>query len=132
VQRTVPNEPSSKTDPEQSPTGTTCLIWKAGLLGRIVKLFSARSCSPWGAKTSQMGVTNPALPKYEISRPNILPNVSNSEHNHPPATSGIVVIYLLVSPTPYSAAPPYHTPRPPIRHPRHINHPTRSPKEPYY
>jgi len=114
------------------PTGTTCLIGKAGLLGRIVKQFSARFCSPWGAKTSQMGVSNPATPKYEISRPNIPPNVRNSEHNHPPATSGIVYMYLLVPPTPAQQPCPIIHPRPPIRLPRHVNHSTRSPKEPYY
>jgi hypothetical protein len=63
-------------------------------------MISARSCSPGGAKTSQMGVSNPDTPKYEISRPNIPPNVRNSERNHPPATSGIVYMYLLVPPTP--------------------------------
>ena len=82
-----------------SPTGTACLIGKAGLLEHVVKRFSARCCSPWGAKTSQMGVSNPATPKYEISRPNMPLNVRNSERNHPPATSGIVDIYLLASPT---------------------------------
>jgi hypothetical protein len=81
---------------QASPTGTACLIGKTGLLEHVVKRFGARSCSPWGAKTSQMGVSNPATPKYEISRPNIPPNVRNSEHNHPPATSGIVYMYLLV------------------------------------
>jgi hypothetical protein len=39
-----------------SPTGTTCLIGKAGHLEHVLKPISARSCSPWGAKTSQMGV----------------------------------------------------------------------------
>jgi len=96
-----------------SPTGTTCLIGKAGLLGRIVKRFSARSCSPWGAKTSHMGVSNPATPKYKISHPNIPPNMRNSERNHLPATSGIVYTYLLVSPTPIQQSrpithPPFH------------------------
>ena len=75
---------------QASPTGTACLIGKAGLLEHIVKWFSAHSCSPWGTKTSQMGVSNPATPKYEISHPNIPPNVHNSKCNHLPATSGIV------------------------------------------
>jgi hypothetical protein len=47
-----------------------------------------------------MGVSNPATPKYENFRPDIPPNVRNSERNHPPATSGIVYMYLLVPPTP--------------------------------
>ena len=109
---------------QASPTGTACLIGKAGLLGRVVKRFSARSCTPWGAKTSQMGVSNPATPKYEISCPNIPPNVRNSEHNHPPATSGIVYMYLLLPPTPAEQSCPIIHPCPPIRHPRHINNPT--------
>jgi hypothetical protein len=57
-----------------------------------------------------MGVTNPALPKYAISRPNIPPNVSNSERNHPTATSGIVVIYLLMPPTPANTPALLHAP----------------------
>ena len=126
-----PTSPAAKLTPSK-PAGTTCLIWKAGLLGRVVKRFSARSCSPWHAKTSQMGVSNPATPKYEISCPNIPPNVHNSERNHPPATSGIVYTYLLVSPTPIQQSRPITHPRPSIRHPRHINQFTRSPKGPYY
>jgi hypothetical protein len=53
-----------------------------------------------------MGVTSPAIPKYEISRLKIPPNVSNSERNHPTATSGIVDIYLLAPPS-SPAAPSY-------------------------
>jgi hypothetical protein len=32
--------------PQVSPTGTTCLIWKAGHLEHILKRFGARSCFP--------------------------------------------------------------------------------------
>jgi hypothetical protein len=42
-----------------------------------------------------MGVSNPATPKIYNFPPEIPPNAPNSERNHPPATSGIVVIYLL-------------------------------------
>ena len=101
-----------------------------GLLEHIFKRFPAPSCSPSGAKTSQMGVYNPYIPKYKISRPKFPPNVRNSERNHPPATSDIVYIYLLVSPTPTQQPRPITHPHPPIRLPRHINHPARSLKGP--
>ena len=68
------------------------------------------------------GFIIPCYPKNIQLFPPIVPN---SERTYPPATSGIVVIYLLVPPTP--AQHPTH-PRPPIQHPRHSNHPTRSPK----
>jgi len=77
------NQAQQQNPAQASPTGTACLIGKTRLLAHIVKRFSARSCFPWGTKTSQMGVSNPATPKYEISCPNIPPNVRNSEHNHP-------------------------------------------------
>jgi hypothetical protein len=57
-----------------------------------------------------MGVSNPATPKFKMSRPKSPPNVRNSERNPPPATSGIVVIYLLVSPTPAQKPALLHTP----------------------
>ena len=66
----------------------------------ILEQFSASSCSPSGAKTSQMGVTIPATPEYEIFHPEFPPNVPNSERNHLPAT-----IYLLAAPYP---TPPSH------------------------
>jgi hypothetical protein len=106
------------------PTGTTCLIWKDRHLEHVLKRFSARSFSPWSAKTSQMDASSPATPKYKISRPKIPPNVRNSERNHPPATSGIVVIYLLVPPTPAQHPPPYYTPPP--------SHPAPSAYQPPY
>jgi len=40
------------------------------------------------------------------------PIVPNSERTHPPATSGIVIIYLLVPPTPAQHPTPYHMPPP--------------------
>ena len=48
------------------------------------------------------------------------PNTPNSERTHLPATSGIVVIYLLVPPTPCST-PPYYTPPP--SHPAPLAYP---------
>jgi len=60
-----------------------------------------------------MDVYNPYIPKYKISRPKFPLNVRNSEHNHPPTTSGIVYIYLPVSPTPTQQVLPYYTPPPP-------------------
>jgi hypothetical protein len=56
------------------------------------------------------GCNYPATPKYTISRPKFPPNAPNSERNHPPATSGIVVIYLLVPPTPAHTPALLHTP----------------------
>jgi len=52
------------------------------------------------------------------------PNTPNSERTHPPATSAIVVIYLLVPPTPCSTPPPYYTPPP--------SHPAPSAYQPPY
>ena len=86
-----------------SPTGTTHLIRKAGLLEHVLKQFSTWYHSSWGAKTSQMGVTSPALPKYEISHPKsplIWATVS--------ATTWlphlVLLIYYLLAPP---AAPPH-------------------------
>ena len=76
-----------------------------------------------------MGVSNPATPKYEISRQNIPPNVRNSEHNHLPATSGIVYMYLLVPPTPAQQSHPIIHPHPPIWHPWHINNPIKTDRD---
>jgi hypothetical protein len=95
-----------------SPTGTTCLIGKPGLMEPVLKRFSASSCSPSGAKISQMGVSYPATPQIYNLAPEIPPNAPNSERDHPPATSGIVVIYLLAPPAPCSTPPPYYTPPP--------------------
>jgi len=52
------------------------------------------------------------------------PNTPNSECTHPPATSAIVVIYLLVPPTPCSTPLPYYTPPP--------SHPAPSAYQPPY
>jgi hypothetical protein len=82
-----------------SPSGTACLIGKPGLMEPVLERFGASSCSPSGAKTSQMGVSNPDTPKYKISRPKSLLNAPNSERNHPTATSGIVDVCLLAAPT---------------------------------
>jgi hypothetical protein len=79
-----------------------------------------------------MGVSYPATPKIYNLAPKIAPNVPNSERTHPPATSGIVYMYLLVPPTPAQQPRPPTLPRPLIRHPRHTNKPTRLPKRPYY
>jgi len=95
------------------PTGTACLIGKVRLLGHVVKRFSACSCSPWGVKTSQMGITNPALPKYEMSHPQFPPQRAQQRVHHPATISGIVYTYLLVPPTP-------------AQQPRPITHPALS------
>jgi len=52
------------------------------------------------------------IPYYPLNIQFPAPNAPNSEHTHPPATSGIVVIYLLVPPTPCSTPPLYYTPPP--------------------
>ena len=119
--------PGAKPSPSK-PNWHRLPNWEPGLLGRVVERFFAPSCSPSGAKTSQMDVYNPYIPKYKISHPKFPPNVRNSEHNHPPTTSGIVYIYLPVSPTPTQQSRPITHPRPLIQYPRHSNHPTRSPK----
>jgi hypothetical protein len=111
-----------------SRTGTACLIGKAGLLEPVLKRSPAPSRFPRGAKTSQMDVYIPYIPKYKISRPKFPPNVCNSEHNHPPTTSGIIYIYLPVSPTPHPTVPPYYTPPPSYPAPSASQPPTRSPK----
>jgi hypothetical protein len=57
-----------------------------------------------------MGISYPVTPRIYNFPPPTHPTAS--ECTHPPATSGIVVIYLLVPPTPCSTALPYHTPPP--------------------
>jgi len=52
------------------------------------------------------------IPYYPLNIQFPAPNAPNSKRTHPPATSGIVVIYLLVPPTPCSTPPPYYTPPP--------------------
>jgi len=52
------------------------------------------------------------------------PNAPNSKRTHPPATPGIVVIYLLLPPTPCSTPLPYYTPPP--------SHPASSAYQPPY
>ena len=52
------------------------------------------------------------IPYYPLNIQFPTPNAPNSERTHLPATSGIVVIYLLVPPTPCSTPPPYYTPLP--------------------
>jgi hypothetical protein len=59
-----------------SPSGTACLIGKPGLMEPVLERFGASS----GAKTSQMGVSNPDTPKYKISRP-------KSPRTHPTASA---------------------------------------------
>jgi hypothetical protein len=124
-----PTSPAANPSPNR-PVWYRLPNWEDGLLEPVLKRFSASSCFPSSAKTSQMGVSSPATPKYKTSRPKIPPNVRNSERNPPPATSGIVVIYLLVPPTPAQHPRPTTHPRPPIRHPRHINHLPAHPKNP--
>jgi hypothetical protein len=121
-----PNEPKSNSEPK--PNWHRLPNLEPGLLEHVFKCFPASSRSPSGAKTSQMGVYNPYIPKYKISRPKSPPNVRNSERNHPPATSDIVYIYLLMSPTPTQQPRPITHPRPPIRHTRHIIHLPAHPK----
>jgi len=50
------------------------------------------------------------IPYYPLNIQFPAPNAPNSERTHPPATSGIVVIYLLVPPTPCSTPTLLHTP----------------------
>ena len=99
-----------------SPTGTTCLIGKLSLIGKLPSNLSPHKRSPassrsrWGTKTSQMGVTYPATPKIYNFLPEIPHNAPNSEHNHPPATSGNVYLCLLVSPAPTQQPALLYTP----------------------
>ena len=53
---------------------------------------STPSCFLLGAKTSQMGVINPAAPKYKNFCSKSPPNVCNSECNYLTATSGITMM----------------------------------------
>jgi hypothetical protein len=77
-----------------STTGTACLIGKAGLLEPILKRSPAPSRFPRGAKTSQMGVSTPAAPKYKISRPKFPLNEPNSERTtRPPLLALFICIY---------------------------------------
>jgi len=78
------------------------------------------------------GLIIPHYPQNIQFDTHIAPNVPNSERTHPPTTFGIVYIYLPVSPTPTQQSHPIIHPHPPIRHPQHIIHFTRSPKRPYY
>ena len=64
------------------------------------------------------------IPYYPLNIQFPTPNAPNSERTHLPATSGIVVIYLLVPPTPCSTPPPYYTPLP--------SHPAPSAYQPPY
>ena len=64
------------------------------------------------------------IPYYPLNIQFPTPNAPNSERTHSPATSGIVVIYLLVPPTPCSTPPPYYTPPP--------SHPAPSAYQPLY
>ena len=59
-----------------------------------------------------MGISYPATPQIYNLAPKISPNISNSEHTHLPATSGLVVFYLLAPPTLCSTPLPYYTPPP--------------------
>jgi len=61
---------------------------------------------PLGRQNIPDGCNIPYYPR-NIQFP--APNAPNSERTHPPATSGIVVIYLLVPPTPCSTPLPYYT-----------------------
>ena len=122
------NEPRSQNRARANPPGTGCLIGKNLIsLGPYI-CSPASSRSPSGVKTSQMGLSYPTTPQIYNFPP---PNPPNSERNHPPAISHIVYIYLLLSPTPTWHPCPITHPRPPIRHPRHIQHSTCSSKKWY-
>jgi hypothetical protein len=100
-----------------SPPGTTCLIGKNEHNLSPHRCSPASSHSPWHAKTSQMGLPYPATPEIYNFLPEILPNVPNSEHNHLPATSGIVDVCLPATPTCPQQPHPIIHPHPPTWHP---------------
>ena len=74
-----------------------------------VRLTSHLSPLPLKCQNIPDGFIVPCYPQ-NIHFP--APNAPNSERTHLPATSGIVVIYLLVPPTPCSTPLPYYTPPP--------------------
>jgi hypothetical protein len=121
-----------------SPSGTACLIRQPGLMEPVLKRFSASSCFPSSAKTSQMGVSIPATPKYKTSRPKIPPQ-RTQQRAQPPACHIWHCCHLFTSaPYPCSTPPPYDTPPPshpapsayPIHLPAHPKNPICHPNEP--
>ena len=112
-----PTSPGAKPSPSKSHwhrLPNWDIIFKFG----TVEMLSSLLPLPLERQNIPDGFIIPCYPQNIQFLPPIVPD---SEHTHLPATSGIVVIYLLVPPTP--AQHPTH-PRPPIRHPRHSNHPT--------
>ena len=106
--KTEPNEPRTKIKPKQ-PNWHHLPNWEPGLLGRVVERFCAPSCSPSGAKTSQMGVCNPYIPKYKKSCPKFNPHRAQQQAQ-PPAYHIWHCLPLFTGvPYPYPAAPPYYT-----------------------
>src|SRR6266568_3161153 len=96
-----------------SPPGTACLIWNDGLLKRVVISSPACPRPRWGAKTSQMGVSYMIPSQIFNFPPQSVPNVPNSEENHPTATLGIVDTCLMrphPHPTCYTTPPSHPAP----------------------
>ena len=91
---------------------------------------------PWGADKGPICVIKCPEPKYIFFPPENAPRraqkrktVSRHLGN---AVSHVVDICLQLPSIPLNSAAPIYLPRPPIRHPRQVNHHTRSPKRPYY
>ena len=91
---------------------------------------------PWGADKGPICIIKYPEPKYIFSPPKNDPQraqkretVSGHLRN---AVSHVVDTCLQVPSIPPNSAAPVYLPRPPIRHPRQVNHTTRLPQGPYY
>ena len=105
----------------------------------IIQTHSLQSIPPhlpWGADKGPIYVIKSPEPKYIFFPPENAPRraqkcktVSGHLGN---AVSHVVDICLQLPSIPPNSAAPTYLPRPPIRHPRQVNHTTHSPKGPYY
>ena len=108
----------------QSPTGTACLIGNPDIWDALPVALPPPPALPSPPKHPRWVYNVSFLPKYKFSNP----KPAQQRAHYPITTADIVYIYLLLSPTPAQQPHPIIHPRPPIRHPRQANYPTRLPK----
>ena len=121
-----PMSPGAKPSPRKS-NWHRLPNWKELINLALYKRSPAPTRSPWGAKTSQMGVYNPATLEIYNFLPQFPPNVpptSPTVNASPDHCFWHCLHVFTNSPNPCRTAPPYYTPPP--------SHPAPSAYQPPY
>ena len=104
-----PTSPGANPSPRK-PNWHRLPNWESSTNLAPYKRSAASSRSPWSAKTSQMGVSNPATPKIYNFPPEIPPNEPNSERTTRPPLLALFTCICQCLPTPAQQPALLYTP----------------------